>query len=645
MNNLNKIFCGGCHLLLSLLILLAGLNLFSACDSDNIDEGALYTFTDKTMGQYLLEDEQYSEFCRLLDTTKVMGLLKAYGYYTCFAPTNEAMQRFYQLFKKTDLSQFAMDSLKRTAYDHIIDGWVVKTSDFNEGRLGQLSMSGRYISISYVDPDSIFVNDSSYISIENTTVHNGVIHTINSVLNPTRYGISEVIAKDTNFTLFNEALILTGMVDSLQKVEDVSYDPDLYDDLIGTSQESAISSGAWSYDAVPQSRKYGYTVFMESDKTYGNTYQINNIEDLKKYAATVYDELYPDDAMYYSFPENRRNSLNRFVSYHLINKELSYSRLIDAYDTEHQIKTINMYEYLEPMLDGSLIEISKVRSLGNKKYINRFYSSDAGIRINSAYYDKGALNGVYHEIDAMLVYTSEIEAALSSKRLRFDAASFFPELTNNNLRGSLKNSYVSPNAHYKLPYKYIDRIECSEQTTVGYLLPYYKYQDYEGDEIFLNATGGDLYDFTITTPCVPAGTYEVRFGYLTNGKRGVAQLYFDGDPCGVPLNLNNEGSNTGIGWVEPGSNESDADGFLNDKMMRNRGYMKAPACFKVPEEGWSYGEDARHCVKALRKILGTYTFKTAGTHLMAVRGLSSGEFMFDYLEFVPTSVLESEDIY
>ena len=79
--------------------------------------------------------------------------------------------------------------------------------------------------------------------------------------------------------------------------------------------------------------------------------------------------------------------------------------------------------------------------------------------------------------------------------------------------------------------------------------------------------------------------------------------------------------------------------------MRNRGFMKGPACFKVVQSGWSGGENARYSPAALRRIMGTYNFPEASNHILTVKGLSGGEFMFDYLEFVPTSVLESEDIY
>ena len=199
--------------------------------------------------------------------------------------------------------------------------------------------------------------------------------------------------------------------------------------------------------------------------------------------------------------------------------------------------------------------------------------------------------------------------------------------------------------HFQIPRGYISRISSSEQTVVGYLCAHERFQNYEGDEIFLSASKGKLYDFSVLLPPVPAGTYEVRFGYLTNGKRGVAQLYLDGIPAGVPLNLNTKATDASIGYQFPHTITDDYEGYENDKMMRNRGYMKGPACFKVPKTGWTSGENARYSENNLRKIMGTYTFRTATNHVLTVKGLSGGEFMFDYLEFVPTSALESEDIY
>ena len=152
------------------------------------------------------------------------------------------------------------------------------------------------------------------------------------------------------------------------------------------------------------------------------------------------------------------------------------------------------------------------------------------------------------------------------------------------------------------------------------------------------------------TPPIPAGTYEVRFGYQPTPGRGVAQLGFDGLPCGIPLDLRiaaDDKSNL-IGWVKPSdSNLDDPYGYENDKMMRNRGYMKGPSNYKcyINMSGWGYNTDvARVNAHVLRRILGIYTFDKPGTHIFSVKSVFAGQFMFDYLEFVPTSLLSTEGV-
>jgi uncharacterized surface protein with fasciclin (FAS1) repeats len=634
----------GKYIIMSMLTIFLS-TAFISCDPP-IEDESLYTFTDKLIGQYLTDTahtEEFSEFANLLDTTKVLGLLNSYGYYTCFAPTNEAMRNYYQSKGKSGLKDFTLDSLKIIAYDHLIQGTVVKYVNFINGELSEMTMSGRYPLISFKDDGTAIVNETSYILKKDITVHNGVIHKIDKVLDPIRKGVVELISTDTKFSVFYEALISTGMADSLLKIADDTYDAAQYKSLILTPKEK----NDWFYQEVPAYRNYGFTILMESDETF-KAANINNLMDLKTYAAQIYDEVYPEDAHVTDITD-RHNSLNRFIAYHLIDKRLSNVKFIDLYDTDHMLKTRDMYEYIETMCPNTLLEVKKERLTGRTNLFNPLNES-ATVSLTSDI-DNSALNGVYHEIDKILTFNINTQTYLSSKRLRFDAASFFPELTNNNLRGSrfkqntTSTMYGEQSLHYQIPKGYISRIKASEQTVVGYLAGFPKFQNYMGDEIFLSASSGKLYDFVITTPPIPSGTYEVRFGYLTNGKRGVAQLYMDGVPAGVPLNLNNLATNSSIGYQAPGVNSEDLSGFENDKMMRNRGYMKAPACFKVVVSGWTGGENARYSNANLRKIMGTYEFQTAGHHQLMVKGLSAGEFMFDYLEFIPTSALESEDVY
>ncbi len=612
-------------------------SLFFSCDSDEVGEN-LYTFTGKMMGQYLAEDTVYSEFLKLTKLTKVTGLLNSYGLYTCFVPTNSAMREFYAQKGRKKLEDFSADSLKQIVYDHLINGYIYTHNEFpRNGSLSNITMSDRYVLISVTDSGT-FINKKSEVIQKDIVVHNGVLHKINKVLDPVRSGIVELISKNPDFSLFYEALVATGLADSLLKTVDKEY---FITQAAATDLENAVMTTVSSERYAPRSRKFGYTVFMESNQTLAK-YNITNLTTLKEYAASVYNQIYPQDANITNI-KNRRNSLNRFIAYHLINKQLIKSKLISDYDTNHQWKTIDLYEYIETMCPNSLIEVKLKRSSGQANLINSLSDTGEFIALTSNT-DNLAVNGVYHEIDKPLVYSADVDAELSSKRLRFDMASMFPELTNNNMRGrpSDNNNNLYRNA---LPPKYLDRFVCTEQTVLCYSNAHDKLMNYMGDEFFIVVKGGKLYDFVITTPPIPAGTYEVRFGYQSNGRRGVAQFYVDGVPCGVPVNLNTLGTNIGIGYVLPGNDPDDMQGFQNDKMMRNLGYMKGPHSFKAISESWYTGQSARFNSSNLRKILGTYRFPESGHHQIMVKGLSGGQFQIDFIEFVPTSLIESEDIF
>ncbi len=620
------------------MALITGLfTAFSSCNSDEVGDN-LYTFTGKMLAQQLAADTSLTEFSALIERSGMAGLLNSYGKYTCFAPDNNAMRAFYAQKSKHSLDEFTDDSLKMIAYDHIINGAVINYVQFNTGRLFNLTMSDRYLAISFSDDGKSYVNKTAQIIGKDINVHNGVIHKINRVLDPIRSGIAEVIAQDTKFSLFYEALEATGLVDSLLKTVDENYQ---MTPAYAAELENALITSIKSERYAPYTRKYGYTVLMESNETYLKN-GVSNLTDLKNLAALIYNEIYPDDAGI-TDPTDRRNSLNRFVAYHLINKELSYTKFILDYNSGHMSAIVDMYEYIETMCPNTLIEVKLQRSNGEANIFNLISETNQAIRLVSTNYDNDATNGVYHEIDGILSYNKAVDNEISSKRLRFDFASLFPELSNNNMRGRKSdNGDLYRNA---LPKGYLERFVCTDQTVLCYSAANDKLMNYMGDEFFIVVQNGKLYDFVVTTPPVPAGTYEVRFGYQSNGRRGVAQFYVDGIPCGVPVNLNTGGTDIGIGYEKPDpTNSEDPYGYENDKVMRNRGYMKGPNSFKAINETWYAGSSARFNASNLRKILGTFTFPEAGNHKLMVKGLSGGQFQIDFIEFVPTNMLESENI-
>ena len=179
------------------IFVLALVALLPACNSDEVGDN-FYTFTGETVGQYIKNrPEKYSEFTQVLDVTGVMGLLNAYGDYTCFLPTDDAMKRYYQSKGKSSVDDFTKEELKKIAYNHIIKDFEIPTDEFVQGFLTKQTMSGRYVDIGISSDETeglVFtINSFSKIIERDIEAHNGVIHAINEAVSPTDNTLVEAI--------------------------------------------------------------------------------------------------------------------------------------------------------------------------------------------------------------------------------------------------------------------------------------------------------------------------------------------------------------------------------------------------------------------------------------------------------------------
>lgn len=628
--------------------------LFTSCVADPSVPTNYYTSNELLVGQYLSSrPDDLSEFTKILDTTGVLGLLNAYGKYTCFIPCDSAMRNYYTSKGKTSRSDFSMEELKKICYNHIVKGDTIPTGAFSVGPLSTMSMSERFVNIDFSLTDgSILVNGNCPIIEKDIRVHNGYIHLLSKTLEPSELKLGEKIAQDPKFSLFSEALGLTGYARIMNEaiVEDESYDP------------KNCAWGVKTYnikEEIPQHRKFGFTVFMESDNTLANYKEcplcpdgVNTIDDLKNLAKYYYSRDFEgiySDGVGVDDPKDPRNYLNRYIAYHCLNRTLASSRIINDYDTPTQIKTFNMYEFIETMLSNTLIKVKKDRNYTLRFFMNLLDpESDVstGVELTKDI-DNDAINGYYHEIDKPLVYSRNVVSNIASNRIRMEASSFFREFATNNMRGNNPEAVnVVGKAHrYIIPDGYCEGLKCSSTTRFTYLNANGIYEDWQGDELYVEGT----YNFSLVTSPIPAGTYEVRMSYQPTGGRGIAQLYWDSIPCGIPLDLRLLANNAEVGWVSPGSDTQDPDGYENDKMMHNRGYLKGAASYKCTiTMYYDITKTARTSNMSLRRVLGTYTFNKAAKHTFTVVGLGSSggdiQFMLDYLEFVPTELLETEGI-
>lgn len=602
-----------------------------ACyDSDDVGEN-FYTFTGETVGSYIEAfPETYGEFGKAVEIAGLTNLLKTYNQYTCFLPTNTAMQTWYETQEAAALETLPDSLVQYMVYSHLIPDKIYLTADFVEGALSATNMNSRYLVIGYrpqAETIHILINSNSTIIEKDIDVENGVIHSIDRVLTPSTAAIPTLLNSDPRVSLFAEALEITGLADSLQQLKDETYLP----------VKDPLSIDNTTICRSPKERKIGYTIFVESNEVLAR-YNIFTLDDLKRYAGSIYDAVYPEDALL-ADPANRRNSLNRFVAYHLIDKTVHYNNF---FYKANMAENVTLYEFMETFCPNTIFKVSnETGGVVINSDLARNVKGVTVLPIESGN-EQDTDNGVYHLIDDILVYDEKVKTMLLNTRIRIDAASLHPELMTNGIRyekGDNPAGVTGAQNYYYFPDGYLKNVEFSSSNTNLYYLQGNKsannyWMNYQADEMM--ATG--QFDFTMRFPPVPAGTYEIRFGYTANGARGILQFYVDGSPKGIPLNMKIGAADAKIGWVDDVSTLD--DGIENDKMMRNRGYMKG---------GTSYmGGDvsARRRNAALRRIICTESWDYDGPHYLRFKSVSDDgldQFMIDYFEFVPKNVYEKPD--
>jgi hypothetical protein len=139
----------------------------------------------------------------------------------------------------------------------------------------------------------------------------------------------------------------------------------------------------------------------------------------------------------------------------------------------------------------------------------------------------------------------------------------------------------------------------------------------------------------VKLPPVPHdGTYEVRLGYSTGDDRGIAQIYLNNEPCGIPVSFRNFDSNTG--W-EADTNDEEENKAM-DKALRNRGFMKAMDSYGSSSESFrTYSND-------VRRILVKKFLSSEQENWLRFRQILSGRTLYmsiDYVEICPKDVYDS----
>lgn len=653
------------YFLMTMLVACA-LGMVVSC-SDEPDTSNYYTFTGEMMNDYLENHSEFSEFTTIVKRAGMMELLSAYGHYTCFPPTNEAFAEYYKKRGITSSDQLTDADCDTIARTHLV-GNMYATSEMNDGVLTTANMNRRYIEVSHaLDSDSnavVFLNRSAHIifSMQDDSVENGIMQPVSEVLESSNSMLPDVMKLNPKISLFYTALVETGLVDSLYKFRDDSYNAKDYPRYKYTSHVNKETATA------PDEKKYGFTAFVPTDSVLKEKYGITTVEQLYEKACEIYDAVYPEDANSedhgFDKIDKRTNPLNRFIAYHILDRDVKgWNYLTPLNDIGIITTLMNPVDWYETLLPHTMMKFERLTvrkyagsSTVGQRYINRRYDDDYQIlgsqvqRTIEKEFTQDALNGRYFYVDDIVAFSETTRDIVHNTRIRMDFSTIFPELMTNDIRQNGNPKYQDPDydetakygRNYYFPNGFLKNVKCA-----GYFIyrrPHDYYDCYEGDE--MNLFGN--YDITFKLPPVPyEGEWQVRMGYAQEPTRGIAQVYYDGKPQGIPLDMTiglNDASILGTAWVSDYTGMTTEQLSEDQKTLKNKGYYRGAAGgYRYNGAGGTTTTVFATQTQTFRIVLCTVHMDPKQDHYLRIRSVSSkmgndNEFMLDYLELVPKSI-------
>ena len=664
--------------------------------SDKMDESSYYSFTGKMMSEYLKSNAQYSQFAEVVERAGLMDQLSAYGHYTCFVPTNDAMNKYLaeQGLTMNDLTKEDCDTLART---HLLTA-MYSVMDLPEGMLQ--NMMRRNLQFEHkVDENNnaiVVVNSDAVIFFEHQddSVENGIMQPVSAVITNSTKTVASLISKNETTSIFYTALHETGLEERMEMVEDLSYNrKDWYEnnkDYINYTTGGNINEDAY----LPQKRLYGFTAFIVPDKVLKEKYPQyfdgirSDLQALYMLACDIYDPMFPDDVNKeehgFDYLDSPINPLYRFMAYHVLDRNVQgYDQLTvrgDAGVDKDLVNTTDWYTTLLPHTMVKVEHINVAKWLGatgilGDRYLNRRYDdkySEEGVHIQpktDGYVNNG-VNGMYFYIDDVLKFDETTRDVIQNCRIRMDFSTIFPEIMSNNIRmNGATITEASDGINYFFPDGYLDGVVLKGESHFIYRYPRSGYYSMHGDEMIANKA----FDITFNLPPVPySGTWQIRLGFAPMNKsqgaaRGQVQIYIDDKAEGIPLNMEERlnspsiyGTSEYINYFKETKGDDNAydkkvrpdeekrsDDF---KILKNKGYYRGPYSVFNSHDGTSGTLMNRFTdiPSTVRKVLCTVDLKAGETHTIRIKNVSTvlpetKEAMLDYLELVPKSVFGVSD--
>ena len=200
--------------------------LFASCQKAM--EGSIYQVYDDQMMDELLEEYEFTSFLDIVDKAELRGTIHSYGFYTLFAPTNDAVAKYLKDKGKTSVNDLSVTEAEDIVKYHLIGNDSIKVNDFVDGRVNSRNFQRRFITTKTSEDGTVIVDRHAKIVTKalsgqtELSVANGVVHFVDEVLEAATQSVTDVVRSlpDEEFSIMKRLFERSGLADSLSKQED-----------------------------------------------------------------------------------------------------------------------------------------------------------------------------------------------------------------------------------------------------------------------------------------------------------------------------------------------------------------------------------------------------------------------------------------
>lgn len=432
--------------------------MFSSCEKDMA--GKIYQVSDQKMLDEILDSKKdsMSSFLQIIDISGLRGTVHAYGTYTLFAPTNDAVAR-YLTAKNLSLNTISKEEAAAIVKYHLVAD-TIRSSEFVDGRLPLTNFSRKYITTQTIAGEtggvSVIVNRQAKLLERDIKAGNGYVHIVDNVLYQNEKSINDIIqALPDSYSLWKEVFEKSGVQDMISAAEVANPDA-------------------------------AFTCFIQDNAAFAkaniSTYE-QLMTELKAKTPTVTDE---------------QQLIYNYVAYHLVP---GFKYVVDLMNQSA----------LQTVVNGEVIVLKKDvdKILLNEFLIGGILEEGVTVDRSSTYTDLSCSNGVIHNIQgniqivkrqAFRVYWdfTEQPELMALKNFRKAGASIY--LDNTDMAGI---TWAKTFATDRLQY-YCGGLPTTITKDNNYVY---------GDYFYFRLSTNTMKWIEFTTPVLVPGTYKVWFSY------------------------------------------------------------------------------------------------------------------------------------